>query len=250
MIIEDRPSWICRDAFERARFLDLHARLLRMNTRVLVLLGVVIAVAFPTLRDQLAVLPALVGLVIFGAMQRLAPRYERPELWVFWALLGAITMIGLAVALSGMAQTGAVALLAWPVAGLAGRFNNRAVVIGTTFTMVLLAAITVAANPSYVADQPLTLALPLVALVAVSALASVHRDSDVENRGAAIIDELTGMLNRAALATRRAEIENQSLASRQPVAVIIADLDHFKAINDTHGHGVGDAVLRDVAEVS
>ena len=34
---------------------------------------------------------------------------------------------------------------------------------------------------------------------------------------------------------------------QQPIGLIIADLDHFKAVNDTHGHAVGDAVLHDIA---
>ena len=220
-----------------------------MNTRVLVLLGVVMAIGFPTLKDQWSVLPVLGGIALFGAIQRVAPRFQRPEVWVFWALLGAITMIGLALALSGLERTGAVALLAWPVAGVAGRFNTRAVIVGTAYTMVLLSAMSIGASPSGVVDRPLTLALPLVALFAVSALATVHRNSDMDNRGAAIIDALTGMLNRTALATRRAEIEDQSLASRQPVGLIVVDLDRFKTINDTHGHGIGDNVLRDVAYV-
>ena len=75
------------------------------------------------------------------------------------------------------------------------------------------------------------------------------RESDIEHRGAAVLDPLTGMLNRSALNGRVAEIEEQSKLTGQPVGLIVADLDHFKAINDTHGHAVGDAVLRHVAYV-
>ena len=73
------------------------------------------------------------------------------------------------------------------------------------------------------------------------------RDSDVEHRGAAILDPLTGMLNRAALVNRTNEIEYQSRLTGEPVAVILLDLDHFKLVNDTRGHATGDTVLREVA---
>jgi len=60
-------------------------------------------------------------------------------------------------------------------------------------------------------------------------------------------DALTGLLNRASiLETLQNELAR---AGRQghPVALLMADLDHFKQINDTWGHLAGDAVLRDVA---
>ena len=55
------------------------------------------------------------------------------------------------------------------------------------------------------------------------------------------------MLNRVALEARVAELAHQAATTGGQVAMIIADIDHFKSVNDDHGHGVGDAVLRDVA---
>ena len=87
------------------------------------------------------------------------------------------------------------------------------------------------------------LALVLCAAVYVSPLVA----SDVRHRADSTLDQLTGLLNRRALEPRFAEIAEQAALTDQPVSVVLADLDHFKSINDEHGHGVGDAVLRDVA---
>jgi two-component system, cell cycle response regulator len=60
-------------------------------------------------------------------------------------------------------------------------------------------------------------------------------------------DSLTGLLNRGAiLDTLRNELDT---ANRRgiPISVVLADLDHFKQINDTYGHIIGDAVLHEAA---
>jgi diguanylate cyclase (GGDEF)-like protein len=62
-------------------------------------------------------------------------------------------------------------------------------------------------------------------------------------------DPLTGLLNRRALQAQAARLFAEARASGQPLALLLLDLDHFKSINDTHGHAAGDAVLRDLAEV-
>ena len=54
-------------------------------------------------------------------------------------------------------------------------------------------------------------------------------------------DPLTGLANRVLLQERLEEF----LAAGRPVAVVFCDLDRFKQINDTHGHAVGDVVLRE-----
>jgi diguanylate cyclase (GGDEF)-like protein len=62
-------------------------------------------------------------------------------------------------------------------------------------------------------------------------------------------DPLTGCLNRRALETRlRAELRTAKRRANT-LAVLAIDLDHFKEINDTHGHPFGDLVLTQVAEI-
>ncbi len=56
-------------------------------------------------------------------------------------------------------------------------------------------------------------------------------------------DALTGLYNRRAAA----RLIQESLESGKAFSLIVVDIDHFKKINDTHGHGVGDRVLQDVA---
>jgi diguanylate cyclase (GGDEF)-like protein len=244
---ESRPSWICRDAFERARFMDLNGRLLRVNTYIMVAIVVCIAAALPWWVGGVALIPTAFGLLLFGVMQRNAPRFARPELWVFAALLGAETLIVVAIVLNDGGLTPAMALLCWPVAGVAGRFPDRASRIGLAYALVLAFAAVLISDPGVLTRDPLALTLLLMSVVAIHTVSTVLRDSDVENRSAAILDPLTGMLNRNAMIARTAEIEHQSTVSGEPVAVLLADLDRFKLVNDNHGHATGDAVLREVA---
>ena len=60
-------------------------------------------------------------------------------------------------------------------------------------------------------------------------------------------DALTGLLNRAAVCDLLARELSRSRRDGSSLAVAMADLDHFKKINDTYGHMAGDAVLRETA---
>ena len=244
---EPRSSWICRNEFERARFMDLHRRLTRANTALLVVLVLVIGLAVPFAPQPLGLIPAAAGMALFGGIQRNSARFARPELWVFAALLGAEAMIVLAIAINDGLLTPAMALLCWPVAGLAGRFPNRASVPGTVYAAMLAGGAVLVTDSGILTRDPLALTLLVVAIASVYTVSTVLRESDVENRGVAILDSLTGMLNRAALINRTVEIEHQSRLTGEPVAVLVLDLDRFKLINDNHGHASGDAVLQGVA---
>jgi diguanylate cyclase (GGDEF)-like protein/PAS domain S-box-containing protein len=60
-------------------------------------------------------------------------------------------------------------------------------------------------------------------------------------------DELTGLPNRRLLVERLAEAAGRARRTRASIGLLFVDLDDFKAVNDTHGHGAGDDVLVETA---
>lgn len=79
---------------------------------------------------------------------------------------------------------------------------------------------------------------------------SFHHSMVEANRQLADIatrDPLTGVLNARGYYAASDRLINLSLRSGNPFSVLFIDLDHFKKINDTHGHEAGDIVLREIA---
>ena len=60
-------------------------------------------------------------------------------------------------------------------------------------------------------------------------------------------DSLTGLRNRRHVEEYLVRVASLARRNAEPIAVVIADIDHFKSVNDGHGHDAGDAVLREVA---
>lgn len=65
----------------------------------------------------------------------------------------------------------------------------------------------------------------------------------------ALVDELTGLRNRRFFFSEGEVLVQRALRYGDPLSLIMLDLDHFKEINDTWGHGPGDAVLREIARL-
>jgi diguanylate cyclase (GGDEF)-like protein len=63
-----------------------------------------------------------------------------------------------------------------------------------------------------------------------------------------LTDELTGLSNRRGLNTQLPKSLSQADRNGSDLTFIAIDIDHFKAVNDTHGHDAGDAVLQRVAK--
>ena len=61
-------------------------------------------------------------------------------------------------------------------------------------------------------------------------------------------DGLTRLWNRGAIMEVAEQEFDRAKRQSKPIAIVMADIDHFKQVNDTHGHGVGDVVLQVVAE--
>ena len=63
-------------------------------------------------------------------------------------------------------------------------------------------------------------------------------------------DYLTGLLNRRAFTEHAIGEVANAIRYKRPISLLLFDLDHFKDINDHHGHSVGDMVLKEVARIS
>ena len=73
------------------------------------------------------------------------------------------------------------------------------------------------------------------------------RDNVQQSIEMAITDALTGLHNRRYMERHLGTLVEQAILRDKPLSVLILDIDHFKAVNDTHGHDVGDEVLREFA---
>lgn len=85
-------------------------------------------------------------------------------------------------------------------------------------------------------------------LMARKRMSDRMRSTVQEGLRAAVTDSLTGLFNRRYALPHMSRIAERAARLGRPFAVMVADLDHFKRVNDRYGHAAGDAVLAEVAQ--
>lgn len=124
---------------------------------------------------------------------------------------------------------------------------------GTVAAVLLVRAALAAARPDLLGDFAAPSAInhgfvilsQIAALLTLVAVLVAWRDESHQRLlRLALTDTLTGIANRRAFETQGQGLLLQAQRQRTPVAVLLLDLDHFKTINDQHGHAMGDRALR------
>ena len=107
--------------------------------------------------------------------------------------------------------------------------------------------------PAFLAPHPVNYAFAIIAnattVLSLMAILLAHRDEAArELERLATLDGLTGALNRRAWMTLAASELAVSQRYAYPLAVFMIDVDHFKQVNDSHGHDAGDRALGFIAQ--
>jgi diguanylate cyclase (GGDEF)-like protein len=98
--------------------------------------------------------------------------------------------------------------------------------------------------------HPIAILEALVMAVALSflLLSAAKDEIGLRHRDAALVDPLTGLLNRRGFEAEADRMLLRAARDGSSTALLMLDLDHFKAINDSWGHPIGDLVLQSVAK--
>lgn len=225
----------------------------------------------PVLPMELQRLPANIGFLATGIFFAAAiiQRYALPVPWramgvtaavataaFTWFLLGHPSIAARILTISigaGIIATMVVVVL-WPV-------EKRHLIDRVLFWVAAFSALNLIVRPivllslgggfdNYVGFQQsvywttvqFTQAMVSIA-AAISLMVAVAIDQIAELRRQADDDDLSGLLNRRGFEAAAGKALRRCIEADRPVALMIADLDRFKSINDNHGHAVGDAII-------
>jgi diguanylate cyclase (GGDEF)-like protein len=239
-------SWLCPTELDRMRLVEANARVRKIRQIGSGAIGLALVIVAPWIGWWTLILFAIGAFNLWHIERRMA-RSPRPERVSAWGVCVTAVMLALGVALSGGPRSPALPWMVLPAAMVAARFRPQVVVVGLALTVLLMLCATFAVAPAQATRDPTHVITTLALLASVVSIVRALQAAELRHRDEAILDPLTGLLNRHALGPRFKELSQQARLTGQPVCLLLCDIDGFKRINDDFGHDRGDAVLRDVA---
>jgi diguanylate cyclase (GGDEF)-like protein len=239
-------TWICPRELDRARLRDNSARITRARMVVYVSIGVCLIYAAPVYGWWILGLLAI-SAVNTQTLEWRVRRSARPEYHVAVSIVLSQALVAAAAAFTGGPKSVILPLVAVPTAFAAPRFRTPVAIAASGIGLLLTLVATLGLHPAATIADPAPVIVACAVIVGVSAAAQALTGAELQYRDTAILDPLTGLLNRQGLDRRFDELAEQARLTGAPISLLVCDVDHFKAINDAHGHAMGDAVLRDIA---
>lgn len=248
-----RHRWLVRSVVQRDQLLAVTrgftpARLRIGNLTLLATMLLLIGEIGPWPAVVMAVHAVLLDPRLRRSQLTLGEQMRGGEAAVLWEAAFSMVLIVLAIALAEQPALYLLPLILVPAFPATAAYPSIASWLLAVEGVVLCVVAGLIVDADLVSGNPLIVTLPIGLLLSLLLIGAGVGRSAVDHRAAAIIDPLTGLLNRAALDLRLPEIGEAASARRTPVTVIVGDLDHFKSINDEHGHATGDDVLIAAAE--
>ncbi|HEY5044268.1 MAG TPA: diguanylate cyclase [Solirubrobacteraceae bacterium] len=242
----DRSSWLCPTELDRIRVVDATDRVQTIRRVGAGAVGIALLATGPWIGWWTLGVFALCALN-FANVERRIRTSPHPERISAYAIVITLLLIGCGVALSGGPHSPALPWMVLPAGMVAARFRPQVVIAALVLTVALILLATLGTDPSGTIHNPVDVIATLALLAGVVSIVWALQAAELHHRDEAILDPLTGLLNRHALVPRFLEISQQARLTNQPVSLVLCDVDGFKAVNDQHGHDRGDAVLRDIA---
>ncbi|WP_428630940.1 GGDEF domain-containing protein [Sphingopyxis sp.] len=225
----------------------------------------------PALPYELHRIPANIGFLATGALFAAAiiQRYGLPVPWRAMAVTSTISMAFFLWFLLGQPSIGgrilSISIGAGIIAAMVVRalwpLKKRYVIDRVLFWVAALSALNLIVRPIvllslgggfdnydgfqqsvYWTTVQFTQAMVSI-LAAISLMVAIAIDQISELRRQVDDDNLSGLLNRRGFEAKAGSALRRCLDDDRPVALVIADLDHFKRVNDSYGHAVGDAII-------
>jgi len=239
-------SWLCPTELDRSRVVDANERVRTIRRVGSGAVGAALVISAPWIGWWTLILFALSALN-FWHVDRTISKSVHPERVSATAIVITLLLLSGGVIVSGGPHSPALPWLVLPAGMVAARFRPQVVVAALVLTVALILISTLGVDPRATLHDPVPVIATLALLAGVISIVWALQAAELHHRDEAILDPLTGLLNRHALVPRFLEISHQARLTNQPVCLVLCDVDGFKQINDEYGHDRGDAVLRDIA---